>query len=320
MNQKELFLDYERISHHKSMMSDSVRINAYQKAINECISIGDIVVDFGAGTGILSLLAAKSGAEKIYAIERTDIIHVAQKIAEDNKINNIVFINADSADVVLPEKCDVLLSECLGYMAIQENMISDFLNFREKYLKPNGVVIPMNARLFFAPIANKQVYENIEFWDSVTDKYGFDYKCLREVSANSTYHVNLQKKDYLATPFEAFKINLAKDNGVNLKCKIEFKIERQDIMHGVSGYFTSMLSPNVELSTSPLHQTHWKQYFYPLSKPLLVNSGDIVKFNVEAILFKSMVDWIWKISVNDIDEEEHHTRNGIRLKELTPEK
>ena len=45
----------------------------YTKAI-EAISHGKVVIDVGAGTGILSMIAAKAGAAHVYALENSQII------------------------------------------------------------------------------------------------------------------------------------------------------------------------------------------------------------------------------------------------------
>ena len=52
------------------MLKDTVRTKSYQNAIcNNSFLIKDkIVLDVGAGTGILSLFAAKTGAKHVYAV------------------------------------------------------------------------------------------------------------------------------------------------------------------------------------------------------------------------------------------------------------
>ena len=63
----------------REMLFDQTRTNSYRQAIFDQIKQGDVVVDFGAGTGILSMFAAKASAKKVYALEITDMADVAGK-------------------------------------------------------------------------------------------------------------------------------------------------------------------------------------------------------------------------------------------------
>ena len=52
------------------MIADTVRVEAYRRAITT-VAENKIVIDVGAGTGILSIMAVKAGATKVYAIENS---------------------------------------------------------------------------------------------------------------------------------------------------------------------------------------------------------------------------------------------------------
>jgi predicted RNA methylase len=57
------------------MLKDEVRTNAFRDAIegNPDAFKDKIVLDVGAGTGILSIFAARAGAKHVYAVEASDI-------------------------------------------------------------------------------------------------------------------------------------------------------------------------------------------------------------------------------------------------------
>lgn len=67
----QYFQFYGYLSQQQNMMQDYIRTSTYQKAIiSNPVDFRDkVVLDVGAGSGILSFFAAQSGARKIYAVE-----------------------------------------------------------------------------------------------------------------------------------------------------------------------------------------------------------------------------------------------------------
>ena len=63
----DYFSSYDDVEVHRLMIRDKARTDAYQAAITENAHYfkDKIVMDVGAGTGILSLFAMKAGAKKV---------------------------------------------------------------------------------------------------------------------------------------------------------------------------------------------------------------------------------------------------------------
>ena len=122
---------------------------------------GDIVLDVGAGSGILSVFAARAGAAGVYAVERTSIAVLAEQLAAANEVAETVkVIQGDVMDIELPEQVDVIVSEWLGGFGIDEGMLAPVIAARDRWLKPGGVMIPHSviawAALVHDPISRRR--------------------------------------------------------------------------------------------------------------------------------------------------------------------
>lgn len=71
---------------------DEVRTSHYRQAIlaNRQDFEGKIVMDVGAGSGILSLFAAQAGAAKVYAVEASNMAENARRLVEANGYGRII--------------------------------------------------------------------------------------------------------------------------------------------------------------------------------------------------------------------------------------
>jgi histone-arginine methyltransferase CARM1 len=84
---KMYFHYYGQLLHQQNMMQDYVRTGTYYAAVieNQADFQGRVVVDVGAGSGILSLFAAQAGAKHVYAVEASDMAHYARKLIAGNQ-------------------------------------------------------------------------------------------------------------------------------------------------------------------------------------------------------------------------------------------
>jgi histone-arginine methyltransferase CARM1 len=109
---------------------------------------GRVVVDVGAGSGILSLFAAQAGAKHVYAVEASDMAHYARKLIAGNQPygQRITVIHGKVEEVELPEKADILISEPMGTLLVNERMLESYIIARDRFLVPKGKMFPSIGR------------------------------------------------------------------------------------------------------------------------------------------------------------------------------
>ena len=132
---------YSSVGSYRHLMTDRVRNLFYEKAIKHSCK-DKVVLDLGAGLGLLSLYAARAGAKKIYAVEANPVaIEVLKKLKEAEKLDNLEIIQSASWDLVLPEQVDVIVHEIFGPFLLDE-MCVHALEDVKKWLKPDGILLP----------------------------------------------------------------------------------------------------------------------------------------------------------------------------------
>lgn len=166
------------------MLADHVRTGTYQRAIvnNSADFAGKVVLDVGTGSGILAFFALQAGAATVYAIDASDSVHVARKIAAANGYaDRLQVIQGKVEDIELPEKVDVIISEPIGFLLVHERMLESYVIAREKFLKPGGLMMPTTGSILLCPFTDDALYRDqatkATFWDN-TDFYGLDFSTI----------------------------------------------------------------------------------------------------------------------------------------------
>ncbi|PPD96506.1 hypothetical protein GOBAR_DD06478 [Gossypium barbadense] len=146
------------------MLKDVVRTKTYQNVIyrNKFLFQNKVVLDVGAGTGILSLFCAKAGVAHVYAVECSHMADMAKQIVETNGLPDVVTVlKGKIEEIELPvAKVDIIISEWMGYFLLFENMLNTVLYARDKWLVDDGVVLPDEASLYLTAIEDAESKDN----------------------------------------------------------------------------------------------------------------------------------------------------------------
>ncbi|XP_061661846.1 protein arginine N-methyltransferase 6 [Syngnathoides biaculeatus] len=293
--QDGLYFDsYSDVTIHEEMLADHVRTNTYRLAIlknSESIR-GKVVLDVGAGTGVLSMFCVQAGAKKVYAVEASSIAEQAVKIVKQNHMEDkIEVIHGTVETVELPEMVDVIVSEWMGYALLHESMLNSVLYARDKWLlKPAGIMLPNKGELFITPICEPVVEDRLHFWYTLKDLYGVDMSCMRDFARkcikNSDISVSpVTAEDVLSHPARFAELDLHTTTVEQLRSvKGRFRCESfgSAAVNAFCVYFTvSFPCPDkpqaLVLSTSPFQpETHWKQAVLYLDEPVEVVQDTLV--------------------------------------------
>ncbi|RZC49950.1 hypothetical protein C5167_018386 [Papaver somniferum] len=308
------FDSYSHFGIHEEMLKDTVRTKTYQNVIykNTFLFKDKIVLDVGAGTGILSLFCAKAGAKHVYAIECSQMADMAKQIVETNGFSNVITVlKGKVEEIELPvPKVDIIISEWMGYFLLFENMLDTVLYARNKWLVNDGIVLPDKASLYVTAIEDHEYKEDkIEFWNDV---YGFDMKCIKKQSIMEPL-VDTVDQNQIVTNCQLLKtMDILKmaSGDVSFTAPFKLRAERSDYIHALVAYFDVSFTQCHKLmgfSTGPRSRTtHWKQTVLYLEDVLTICEGEV--------LSGSMTVSQNKKNPRDVDITLKYELNGQRSK------
>jgi SAM-dependent methyltransferase len=285
---------------HHWLLSDRNRTCAYRDAIARTVKKDDVILDIGAGTGILSFFACRAGARKVYAVERDDSIELAREICAANGFANCIeFLKEHSQNLELPEPVDVIVSDTGASFGLQDGILGTLMDARTRFLKPEGRIMPESLDFLIAPVELRNA-RSLDVWNK--NRYGLDLSPIRRFAANTNYHMVLEPRDALAGPELIGTIRFQAVNTYYVAGESLSVIQRSGMMHGLGGWISVNLCPGISFNNSPINPTErttdWTQSFFPIEMPVSLRPGDCVRTKISTHNGQA---WHWQIEITDGD-------------------
>lgn len=284
------------------MISDSPRFNAYAEAIARCVRAGDVVVEIGCGPAVFALLACKAGAKRIYAIEMEDIIDLASQIATANGfVDRIQFYQSDSRKVELPERANVIVSDIRGVLPLIDGTLATLQDAKERFLAPNGVMIPGRDVLKAAIIEADKVHSSlISPWKTCVS--GVDLLIPLQMVLNTGHGISAKFEQLMSAPEELGTLDYRGNPGPNVSAKLAFRANRKGTAHGICVWFETQLYEDIGFSSGPESPvTIYGQLFLPWLEAVVIEIGQEILVSLNANLVGKDYFWRWETRVGGED-------------------
>jgi hypothetical protein len=255
---------------HYPLLLDSIRMNAYASAITKGIRPDDVVIDIGSGTGVLAVMAAKSGARLVYAVERDEslIPTIAATCRANGVADRVRIVKADFRELnasAFDEEPTAIVSELFGYFAPHEGVHEVCARAVQMFSKQLRFV-PASYRLGAAPVSD------VNFYDSaLSDICGVDMRAFGRDRTSATFERRVPEGDLCAADAWSDPIYLIDPRPT--ECSWLFHFPAETLVRGIVVFFSTFLD-DVCLSTSPrAPETSWSQIVVPSTEATLVTSG-----------------------------------------------
>lgn len=288
------------IAAYSSMIAFKGRTSAYARALEALVIPGAVVLDIGAGSGILSFLACRAGAAKVYAVESENIIQIAREAAADNGLSSrIELIQALSTEIELPEKVDGIVADIHGLLPLSATNVVAILDARDRFLKSGGWIIPAREILWGALAHCPAIHTTVvDTWDTA---YQFDFSKGRLKAINNVYGARLRPGDLVVTPRRWAVLDYKTLDRLNVLGDISWVIERAATAHGICVWYDAEMVKGCSYTNSPAGREpySYRHAFFPWPEAVDLMAGDHVNVGLRAHFVDVDYVWSWETRVTD---------------------
>lgn len=276
---------------HFGMMNDTPRNRAFEQALRRTIRPGMRVLEIGAGSGLLAMMAARAGAAHVTSCEMVpEVAEVARQIVARNGFaDRVTIVNGSSFElevgVELPARCDALVAEVLSSDVVGEGAIAALADARRRLLVPGAPLIPDRAFAMAALVASK----GLDPWFSVGTVEGFDLSPFNRFSMRKVLlPTAFPAADYielLSAERAVLSLDFHADQPVESEQQVDFTVTAPGRCIGILQWLKISLSDGITHENHPLHHSGasaWSVFIHRFAHPIEVRAGETVSARLRA--------------------------------------
>ena len=260
---------------HEKLLGDIIRNRAFYSALKRRVTADTNVLDIGSGTGVWAIVAARLGAKRVVAIEQDPLlIGVINSLAKANGVSDRVeAVAGNSTQIGLGTKFDIVISETIGNLAFEEQIIPTMMDARERLLKPGGVLIPESVSLVAAAAHFKSRHKKLPAGIDL------EYDNFESLAMNIPIGLNgLSRLKLLTQPQDLLRVDLATVNVIPQFSGLTARWEMEDAsqVNCFAVWAEAKLTEGVNLTA--IRTTSWTPLLYRV-KPFTCERG-LLEFNL----------------------------------------
>ena len=269
---------------HIPMLNDTRRNDAFEAAIIAAIAAkgpAARVLDIGTGSGLLSMMAARAGAQSVTACELVPAIADTARaiIAANGHAESITVHTMPSGALAvgehLPERADILVSEILSSDLLTEKVIDTFEDAHARLLAPDAIIIP-RAAAAIGCLVESRVLEDYVFVGEVS---GFDVSAFGALASQKLpIHGTMTGWKRLSADVELLRIDLTcKAHPADLQ-PLAIPVLADGVAAGIVQWMQVDLAEGITFDNHPDGYTDggWLQVLHAFPQPIPVRAGDVL--------------------------------------------
>ena len=197
-------------SWHFVIPFDRARNHAYEQALIRAIRPGCHVLEIGAGSGLLAMMAARQGARVVTCEADPAIASAARDVVAANGFaDRVTVVNKHSTaldpDRDLGGRADILVSEIVSNDLLSEGVLAAHEDAVARLLAPGGIVIPPRGTIRVALARDLR-----DRAPRLTEASGFDLRAFNRLAAPSEMiRVGMEQVALCSDPVDLFSFDFA---------------------------------------------------------------------------------------------------------------
>lgn len=287
-------LDYGR------MAMDGVRMDAYTRALERAVRPGCTVLDVGAGTGILSLFAARLGA-RVHAVDPSSAILLLDALAKENGLGDRITVHRKSSlELVLPERVDVVVADLRGNTPLIEPNVEVLHDAKKRLLAPDGALIPLRDRLFVAAVESDDLTNRLAKGHRAFERLGFTGSAAKSAVVNAVYSdasSGLNAASVLTSAASWSAIDYGEAPPGILEGTVSVETRRGGTAVGLAVWFEGTIAEGIVVDTAPGNDLVYGRSFLPFEEAVALRAGDRVDLTLRADVNGKR--WAWDTTLRD---------------------
>ncbi|HED18300.1 MAG TPA: tetratricopeptide repeat protein [Gammaproteobacteria bacterium] len=276
---------------HFAMVNDVMRNQQFEAALKRAIRQDSVVLDIGAGTGLLSMMAARAGARQVIACEANPALaELAREVIKSNGYSDRIRVINKASQQLIPAtdfqkntRPDVLVAEVFDTLVIGEGALATFAHARRYLLAPDAVAIPGRAVLYGGLIESERLWRE----GGADQASGFDLTPLNRFRPDT---IALEATSFsgrlLADEFTIFSFDFTGSEPTPERVHLDIPVRESGICHALVYWIRLQLDDEAAIDNRPAFDgettgsnycAHWYQVAKLLVPPLSVSPGMTVR-------------------------------------------
>jgi len=272
---------------HFAMVNDDARNRQFESALKHAVTADSVVLDIGAGTGLLSMMAARAGAKQVIACEANPTLAaLAREVIRNNGYSDRIRVISKPSRQLDPAtdfpkntRPDVLVAEVFDTLVIGEGALNTFEHARRYLLAPGAAIIPRQAVLYGGLIESERLWRE----GGADQASGFDLAPLNRFRPDT---IALEAASFggrlLAAEFPIFSFDLTGAEPAPAMVRLDVPMGETGVCHALVYWIRLQLDDAASIDNRPSFEgetagsdycAHWYQVAKLLVPPVPVKPG-----------------------------------------------